>query len=1120
MVVEWNDKKISINLQIKFTFNEIDGEKGFYKILNDLQNIGLNPIGNRRGKKENIFILWYHLRVRTLPYPNYKTYNDIKEKYSNFLKEFTIENESKLDIDWTKDEINELSRIHIDKLLKLLLKSIDSSSLEVLISHAILNSKEATLSEEEKIKFGLVDNLAIVGKVFEEKIRLKEKEIQKIFQLIDTNDFIILKQLFYLIVHKSDFTASKLFDIYHNTKGKHPYSEVLNEFVWNNELAHHLSKLEMFFKDYILLESFIDEVREKARYDHHDIKIQIPFDIKAYNIDTKYKKPVAEMIIFMFNEKRKLVLNIFKMVLSHELKRYDINFDGLLISYLYNDSKEGIEILRKEKFYFDDLKELADAKLEPFRTAKKNGKINEFIIFRCNYITNRHEINYDWSKIFKVRDKNHKRIECHITQNRTYFNNLKMEMEDELEIQANLKVKYTYKEMTGFKQITSQFLEIIDIKIIDNFKVITYHLGTRYHEEKYFENTREGLSKFTYSTKRSEKETLCQTKILANPLLLLNFYEGENDIFYEVRCNGEVVCKTKKDLFDYLDEKNLIVDQILVKSAVSQIIRESITEYNLKKKPMYNTIGLFLNKKEELELVYEDDENKRIIAENDVQLDLIDKIKEKELDKKGELTEHFFKIIHIPTVPINVRLSILGYSAIAPFFYALSKELDFYPYLFLIGKHGSGKTTLLELFMNILFGTVMKTVDDMKSEARLTKFLTECLFMLNIDDIDKMDEDLLGFLKSFATRKSQRNRMDNQKMRKEQMYENVCGSANSNTFLRNVDDEAFRIRCIIHYLKTNLKATRDKKDRSKFEKHKKIIKESGLIYGIYLLEKSLEFIENIESDQSTKYKKILAYKRKIDDKIEILLNKKQIEISDVRRITLYSLIYIGWNFWDYTFKSKGLNSDLLKDALNFEGDIFLNYINELEKAERDINQEMFESVLEFLKQKLSTYGSIRCRSKDSEKDGKIFITTKFIADYDLWSRVRGYKPLKTLTNLSDLQSRLLNKDIRPGIYTYYSENGKEKGYGILFHYEELIALREGNAIQKKIDVDLSINFEKIAGKIKEIFEEIGDKEVEMKSLQQILGIEGDSIEAIKKSIQKLIETGKLKQENDKLQYIF
>ena len=158
-------------------------------------------------------------------------------------------------------------------------------------------------------------------------------------------------------------------------------------------------------------------------------------------------------------------------------------------------------------------------------------------------------------------------------------------------------------------------------------------------------------------------------------------------------------------------------------------------------------------------------------------------------------------------------------------------------------------------------------------------------------------------------------------------------------------------------------------------------------------------------------------------------------------------MYMGWIFWDYCLQTKSFKSDLLTNALDFESETFSNYINELEEAEKEINLEIFESILEFFRQNQHTYSTYQRVSRDQIENNKIVITAKFIVEYDKWAKQRGYSTLRSMREFAELESTLLNRDIRVKAMRYQDAVGKKHdGKGIIFYYKEILALRNENIL--------------------------------------------------------------------------
>lgn len=1087
----------------------------------------------RRCGNKSLYVLHYKISPPQLPYPQFNLYDKIRKKYAEIIERFEIKSEWKKseskekDFTWEGKEPRRISQRHINNLINTFTRCLDATELEVILNNSILGKKDGTLTEKQLDNFGLVNNFNVLRKLFRKNDKLQGDDTEKIFQVIETDDFIILKQLFYLIIKNSKTTLTNLYDLYHIVKGKAPFPKSYLRYVWNAWDADDLSKLELFFKEYIHLENLIDEVREKIKISNIDVKMQIPLEHKAYKkYFERYPEEIEKILRKLVKERKIAVLNIFRLILECEVKRLGINVDGFLVSYQYPNAEAYYKILRNNKIYFDDLIDLSNAKLEEFRRAQKSGEIEKFVIFRGHYITERNKIDYDWSKVFKVRDNKYKRIECRITRNRTYFNEMKLDMETEVEIQAAFTIKYSVNKKTKARRIKERFLNVIDIKIIENFKVIKYHWATYNNGEVYLENTHEGVSFFTYPL---GKGNVTQKKVLVCPLNLLNVYEGQNDTFYEIKLNGGVVCKTKEGLLEFMEDKNLVIDQNTLRTATSNILRESMKEYQLNPKPMYNTVGIFFSKSDDdIIIVYDDDDKKRIIGENDLQLKLIEKIKEKEMDKKGELTDLFYQIIHLPALPEKVRISVLGYTAIHPFFFVLSDHIDILPLLFLIGKHGAGKTTTLKIFLNYLFGTEIKKADDIRSDARFSKFLTEMGFCTLIDDFDKLPDNHLGFVKTYASQRGKRYRMKkNQEFIIEQLYASIGGTANEKEFLTRQDDEAFRLRCIIHELNVNIKTNVNRQLLRKFRQLEKRLKSSNLIYGYYLLNKAIDYIEDSITGELSTFEKLLKLFDKTYERLADIIEDKEVDLIDIRRITVYTLIYLGLEIWKYVFKSRGLKSEMLEEYLDLEKGRFINYMQRLEVAEKNLSLEIFDSILEFFRQNYEKYAGKKT------PEGDFIVQTRFISNYDRWARPRGYDTLKTLTKLAELQSKLLNRNIKPATQYFFDEhNNRHKEYGVKFYYKEIRKMRgelmiEEDAdtnedqldINKLFDGKVSKKMETFISRVIEFFEAADYEELELKSVIQGLEIEDYGKEYVLNGLKYLTENGSIRINKGKIIYI-
>ena len=1140
-------------IAICFKFKDNNEQKTYRRILKELSDKKLDFINTQIAKfGDCCYLFRYNVRIRDSDFAHFKEFKDIDDKFIEIIDKITVERPPELELEWLgkKDQtIKEISLNQFHSILSIFIKGINSAHLEMILAHAILKTKDMTLSEEDIAQLGLIDNKDII--TLFQNTKLSGKEIQQIINSVNTTDFIILKQVFRLIIKKSNFTPLKLYNEFIRVKGEEPFNKKLLDFIWNDELADDCCRLEMFLKEYIRLNGIIQNIRIDLERNQELLKIRIPLDIAPYKPENYTL--IEEKLREYFLERKALILSLFNLVLKSELRRLNIAFKSVLISFNFENSDKGIEELRDREIYYDDLKTLYDKNLESFRNATKEGEINQFVIFHGNCIKSRNHI-FDWIKKFYVRDQKRHTIQCQIHHNFAYFSGLPLEMESELIMQANLKLVYTYDKKLREATITEKYLNIIDMQVIDNFESVECHLGYGRGQEYVLSNNIEGIKLYTYSKKNAGK-VLGEKPILSKPIQLLNIFKDQEVTaqkkFYEIKVNGDVVHKNFDDLIHHFFEELLVDDDRAINTRIRQILRESQKQFGLKYKPFYRTAGIFLNENEELKIIYEDLDDVRIIPETAIQEEYVEKIRAKELDKTGKLTEHFFKITNLPTIPTNVRLSALGFSAISPFFDALSYDLEVFPILLLWGPPTTGKSQTLVLYLNLLYGSSLRNNDDIDSTSRYTLFLTECTFAIVLDDMDKFEDKLVAFTKSYCTTRGGKRYRNtpSQNMNKTRMYSSLCGSFNKREFLTKIDDDAFNIRCIIHHLKSSLKNNPDLMPYFReFKAQKRIIKKSNLIYGYYVMEKALEYIDGLYQNEGlSNYKKLLRLYDDIYLKIEGAVIKLRV---DIRRIEILTHIYIGWLMWDYVFKTKNLNCELLKNALDLESETFTEYIKELETAEKEINEELIEMIYEFFFQNRTKYLKFVRTSKEPSVNGKWVITSEFIADYDDWAIRRRYGTLKSLTHLADFLSKLSNTEVgiirasyedknREFKNTYFKGRGKviqiELGDFIKIRYpdftdvevlqvkEQLLSAVEDQINTGKIDMDkifggpAKAHVEKLQlflDILKPIFEE--NKEyIELDSLKMALELNFDK-EFIESTLADLMNDGTLIQKDNEV----
>jgi len=1037
---------------------------------------------------EKIYVL--HYRTREIALFSLPTeHRNIKEQYRDIISNIQITNQFKSEKQINLSECKEITLEECVRLINSFTKEIEDSLFEVILNNSVLGSLEGSRRQKILENLGISEDYTVLKELLGKSKSFTFQDTSKIFQIINTKNYFLLKTIFYFLIEKGNKNLEDYISRFHQIKGRPPFlPEELNDVKKSLTLTDII--LEIFFKNYILLENIAEKVFMHNKDSKTFSKITIPLDHIAYDFEKSCGKDVVNLIRKCFQEDPKSIQKAFKKVLTYEIKRIKgFKLRNTIISFDYADTEENRENLRNLGIYYDSIVELFVSKKKMLNSILKQGELDSeedgekkftyFCIFKGNYQEFRTS-EFTRDRLFTIKDGLETMIECRIKKNKGYYDIFELGTETVIEVQSILHITYWHVKEKGWELKRNYFLEILDLKILKGFRPLRINMGSDHIGESLLENTHKGLSLYKYT----HKGLVYHKNILAYPLELLQIYEGENDFFYECRINNSIVVKTKVDLYKYLEEEtnSAFISGKELKDAITNVLRKSQEDFNIKVYQMYHTAGVFFTREtHELIVVHPFKEGLKVIGENDVQYEYIERIKERGIDFEGKLTKAFYNILHIETMKEDVRIGIFGYAAIHPFFYALANAIDVFPNFFAIGVHGSGKTTLTEIMINHLYGTKMKSSDSIDSPSRLTKYSTESTSGMNIDDIDEIVEKQMNWIKTNSTRKLTRDRMTkDQKMVKEQTYTPYIGSANSKDFLTGNINDAFRKRCLIFELMERINL---KEDTKKFETIKTEIAE-GKIYGFYLLEKAIEFFEKLSDKSISSYNKIVRYINDLKEKLTQLFIEKEIFISDVRRVTIYTLIYIGLQIWDYIFRENKLESPLLCEILDLKKERFTDFVEKLEETERDLTLTVFDNILYFYESKKSIFG------KERTPNDEIVLTSNFTAQYDEFARKRGYDILGNLVKLGDLQSQILNREIKPKTI-YVKEKTSLMGkseHGIIFYYEEITNLRKKiikNALEvnngpgaaenlkiEKVVTEEKIKKEKaIVNRIEEIFKE-------------------------------------------------
>lgn len=611
-----------------------------------------------------------------------------------------------------------------------------------------------------------------------------------------------------------------------------------------------------------------------------------------------------------------------------------------------------------------------------------------------------------------------------------------------------------YEIRTNFPD-NKQRAEAIEI-VVDHHKTTKeIHITQSYMESIYknyiicnAEEIKECNEKYKYDkNNKLEGIDYKYTRILDASFELLRIYEIQSgERLYEVKINNETIQLNKKDLLNFIEkERNYsFVSGKKLRDIINPVINEYEKLKDIHPQKMFSSIGVFKDNEDELIAVYPT-LNLKLFGENDYQKEIIENCTRREIDVNGEKLEVLHEIIHLSTLPKDIRLITCAHALISPFFYVLKDFLDIFPKLYwLVPVTGVGKSKWLSLLFNYLYGTELLNADDINSLARLTLFFTGHTPALYFDDISGFPDDGLSYLLAIGTAMGSRKRMTpDQKFTTSDVLSTYTASGNSDIFLQGENKKAERVRSIILRDFKNINPSNEESKR--FEELSMILK-NDTILGYFLLNEVISFLKDEYPDLPS----FIALKKLINEgkkNVLKLFDMYKVKLSDPRRTTIYTLIAISLKIWGFIFEKKGLESKLFKDTIS-SGLKFVNLVRKIEGIETSLSVQTFENILQFYEEGINNSNSFkRYYHINSKKEERILLGTDFINAYDKWAKIHGYEIMKSLSKLANKQSILLGLKIDAKTYTsvYDADNDVKCDGSIrgVHFYKEEIELQMG-----------------------------------------------------------------------------
>ena len=156
------------------------------------------------------------------------------------------------------------------------------------------------------------------------------------------------------------------------------------------------------------------------------------------------------------------------------------------------------------------------------------------------------------------------------------------------------------------------------------------------------------------------------------------------------------------------------------------------------------------------------------------------------------------------------------------------------------------------------------------------------------------------------------------------------------------------------------------------------------------------------------------------------------------------------------------------------------------------------NILEFYEEIKDNNGKIRYENNENVR----ILDTLFINEYDKWAKIHGYEPLKKVTKLGEILSKILKKDMKPKnnkirqIGSLPNALYNKLVYGIPFKEAEVYARMKMKEYNKEI-----------YNRIIEIFDNNNTDKLDVNDIIQILALDYQEKE-IKKNIKFMILHGK------------
>lgn len=490
------------------------------------------------------------------------------------------------------------------------------------------------------------------------------------------------------------------------------------------------------------------------------------------------------------------------------------------------------------------------------------------------------------------------------------------------------------------------------------------------------------------------------TPIFSDSLTLVDAWHTEGDdqnqIKFKLKLGGLEYKGTKTEIANLITDSGLSgTDPRMIRLAIASCVEYFVSHHIVKVREAYEAIGVY-ERNGKLHLIT--DKNK-IVSERGTESWLVSQGFH---EYQGDIIKDLKIFAELRRFFDNDKLALMfGYSAIAPFFYALKGCGNFFvPLNISQGPRGTGKTTLGELFTRYLYGIPPGGPSDVTSEFRLLDFMTGTTFPRLVDEAENakftgIGTKITATLKDASQRQFVGVRGNPDKSKKLYAARTPLELA-GNKF--SLEDQALRARSIFTIFDTIETKSGDQRGKLQSE----VLSRLTEGFGLKLVQFTIQNFPDVRG--------LLA---------EIRKQRIDYHFADSRREDFYGAIFFGLSQWAIFYRSLGIQFPL---SAYTEITRFVELVKKYETTnnEESRDNQSVTAFIDWVKTKMGLlehyeserqsppqYMELKQMFRKAERDGKtgILVTQTALGEFKRFSPAFSDS---TLSEIAESLSKFFN----------------------------------------------------------------------------------------------------------------